>query len=116
MARKYRLFGPATGGAMTATGGGAQEYFNTSGVPGNPVSDRLAREGQLQPGSPTQIPSPSGQPGVSGRDKDKNGNSTSTATGGVTSTAPGAATGVPGGSPGGGGGFAGGGGGGRATK
>lgn len=104
---------------MTATGGGAQEYFNSSGVPGNPISDRLAREGQLQPGSPTQIPSPSGQPGVSGRDKDKN--SPSTAAGGTSSTAPGTSVGVGAGSSGsGGGGFGGGGafggGGGRAIK
>lgn len=113
MARKYRIFGPATGGAMTATGGGATEFFNLSGATGNPISERLSREGQLQSGSPMVIPAPGGQPGIGNwRDKDKG-----TAAGGVTSTtSPGAGVGVSpgGGQPtGGGGGF---GGGGRPTK
>lgn len=116
--RKYRIFGPATGGAMTATGGGATEFFNLSGASGNPISERLQREGSLQSGSPMVIPAPGGQPGVGNwRDKDKN-----TGVGGVTSTtSPGTPAGV--GTPpvggGGGGGFGGGGafgGGGRPTK
>lgn len=123
MERKYKIFGPATGGAMTATGGGATEFFNLSGAIGNPISERLAREGQLQSGSPMVIPAPGGQPGVDNRDwRDKNKN---TGAGGVTSTtSPGTPAGVgsaPGVSPGGsgGGGFGGGGaygGGGRPTK
>lgn len=106
---------------MTATGGGATEHFNLSGASGNPISERLQREGSLQLGSPMVIPAPGGQPGVGNwRDKDNK----NPAAGGVTSTTspttPGGGVGVtPGGGSssgapiGGGGGF---GGGGRPTK
>jgi hypothetical protein len=106
--RKPRIFGPATGGAMTTYGGGATEYYNASGAEGNPIQDRLARDGKLQAGSPVIIPAPGGQPGVRPRHDNDSGATGGIETGTVPTTAP--SSGGGSGGVGGGGGFGGGGG------